>query len=267
MEQSRSKFIKSLLVGATSVPLMIEACKKNNVSSGSTTSTSDSTSTTTTTSSCVVAPTEEEGPFPYTPDGTTKDEISNPLNRSDIRSDVSSDSDNGVLQTGVPLIIALTIVNTNNGCAVVSGARVDTWHCNRNGWYSGYGNQSGGLSGTANSYLGETWLRGYQMSDSNGQIQFTTIYPGWYQGRATHVHFEVFIDGVLKKITQMAFPETISDAVHVTSLYAAHGVNPVTNANDSVFGNSTTDLANETFTITGDTTNGYTASHQIGLAL
>jgi protocatechuate 3,4-dioxygenase beta subunit len=265
MEQSRKKFIRELLIGATSVPLLIEACKKDTASTSS--SSSDDSGSTSTSSGCVVAPTEEEGPFPYTPDGTTKDEIENPLNRTDIRSDVSSDTDNGVLQTGVLLTVTLTIVNTNNDCAAVSGARVDTWHCNRNGWYSGYGNQSGGLSGTSNSYLGETWLRGYQLSDSNGKIQFTTIYPGWYQGRATHIHFEVFINGTLKKITQMAFPETISDAVHVTSLYAAHGVNPVRNASDSVFGDSATDLANETFTITGDATNGYTATHQIGLAL
>jgi protocatechuate 3,4-dioxygenase beta subunit len=251
----RKKFLTASLGLAGLGTILIDACKKTSVANSTTDAGTDG--------NCVVAPTETEGPFPYTADGTTKSEISNPLNRSDIR---SNSSDN-VLQTGIPLSLVLQVVNVNNNCSAVSGVRVDLWHCNKDGYYSGYGNQTGGLSGISNSYLGQNWLRGYQVTDASGQAKFTTIFPGWYQGRATHIHFEIFIDGVLKKQTQMTFPETISDAVQVTSLYASHGINTTRNASDQVFGNSSTDLANETFTITGDVANGYTASHNLGLAL
>jgi hypothetical protein len=69
------------------------------------------------------------------------------------------------------------------------------------------------------------------------------------------------------KTTQFTFPENISDTVHVTTLYSAHRINPIRNASDSVFGDSATDLANEIFTMNGDTTNGYTAIHQIGISI
>jgi protocatechuate 3,4-dioxygenase beta subunit len=252
----RKKFLTRSLGIAGFGAVLMEACKKTEASSNLTTTTS-------TDGECIVSPTETEGPFPYTSDGNTKSEISNPLNRSDVR----TNSSDGAIQPGLPLSITLTIVNVNNNCALIPDVRVDLWHCNRNGFYSGYSNQSGGLSGTANSYLGENWLRGYQMTDSNGEAKFTTIFPGWYQGRATHIHFEVYVNGVMKKTTQLTFPETISDAIYETSLYSAHGINPIRNAVDSVFGDSTVDLANEYFTMTGDVMNGYAASHQIGIEL
>jgi len=252
----RKRFLTRSLGIAGLSAVLIDACRKTEVSSSATPVTS-------TDGECIVSPTETEGPFPYTSDGNTRSEISNPLDRVDIR----MNSSDGAIQAGLPLSIIITIVNVNNNCALVPDVRVDLWHCNRNGFYSGYGNQSGGLNGTANSYLGENWLRGYQLTDSNGQVKFTTIYPGWYQGRATHIHFEVYVNNVMKKTTQLTFPETISDAVHITSLYSAHGINPIRNASDSVFGDSTTDLANEYFTMTGNTTNGYAALHQIGIAL
>jgi len=260
MEQTRAKFIKSLLIGAGSVPILIHACKKDAMGSSTTGTTSGSEASSDT---CIVSPTEEEGPFPYTADGTTRNELSNPLNRADIR----SNSSDGVLQTGIPLALEILIVNASKNCVAIEGARVDLWHCNRYGWYSGYGGQSGGLSGQSTSYIGQNWLRGYQLTDANGQAAFTTVYPGWYQGRATHIHFEVFINSVLKKTTQLTFPETISDAVHQSSLYSAHGVNTTRNASDSVFGDSAADLANEVFAMTGDLTNGYIATHTIGIDL
>jgi protocatechuate 3,4-dioxygenase beta subunit len=195
----RKDFLKSSLgmIGFSAV--LMEACKK------------DVTTTDTTGSdSCIVTPTEEEGPFPY-PGG----EIDNPLERSDITGE----------QSGIPVSYTFAVVDTNNSCAIVSGARVDIWHCNKDGYYSGYGNQSGGVSGVSNDYTGQTWLRGYRTTDAKGQVQFTSVYPGWYSPRATHIHLEIFIDNVLRKQAQLAFPESISNVVHVTSLYAAHGVN------------------------------------------
>ncbi len=224
------------IIGISTV--LVDACKK------------DVTGTPSGSDDCIVSPTEVEGPYPY-PGG----EITNPLERADVTAG----------QTGVPLTLMFTVTDANNDCALVQNARVDIWHCNKDGYYSGYAGQSG-ILGTK-SYTGETWLRGYQLTDANGAAQFNTIYPGWYGGRATHIHMEVFVNNVLKKTTQITFPETVSDTVHVSTLYAAHGVNTTRNTADGIFGNSATDLANETVGITGDVTTGYTANYTIGLAL
>lgn len=242
----RKSFLRTFAVAAAAGPMLVEACKKD-----STSTTTDTTTTTSTNgSTCTVSPTETEGPYPY-----VGGEITNPLNRADVTGG----------QTGVPLAISFLVVNTNNNCNVVTGARVDIWHCNKDGYYSGYGNQQG-LLGTK-SYLGETWLRGYLLTDATGIAKFTTIYPGWYGGRATHIHMEVFVNNVLKKVTQLTFSETISDAVHVSTLYAAHGVNPIRNASDSVFGDSATDLALETLALTGSISAGYSGTFTLGVAL
>lgn len=247
----RKNFLKTFALMAAAGPMLMDSCKKDSIKD--TTTTTGTTSTTTMASSsgsCIVSPTEEEGPYPY-----AGGEISNPLQRVDITEG----------QSGVPLALSFVVVNTNDNCNVVTNARVDIWHCNADGYYSGYANQPGLLGNQ--SYVGKTWLRGYQLSDSAGVINFTTIYPGWYGGRATHIHLEIFINGVLKKTTQMAFSESISDVVQTSTLYAAHGVNPVRNATDSVFGNSATDLANETLSLAGSVAAGYTGTHTIGLAL
>jgi protocatechuate 3,4-dioxygenase beta subunit len=236
----RKKFLQNSL-GLLSVATLIQACKKTDIASGS--GGSDS-------SGCIVAPTETEGPFPY-PGG----EINNPLQRADVKGGM----------TGVPLDITFIVVNTNSSCAVVPNARVDIWHCNKDGYYSGYGSQPGYLG--TQSYTGQTWLRGYQLADTAGKVTFNTIYPGWYAGRSTHIHMEVYVGGVLKKTTQITFPETISDAVHVSTLYVAHGTNTTRNTADGVFGDSATDLANETVALTGSVAAGYSGSYTIGVAL
>jgi protocatechuate 3,4-dioxygenase beta subunit len=251
----RKNFLRSFALAAVAAPMLIDSCKKDSVSkSTSTTGTSTSTSTTTTTSTsgtCVVAPTETEGPYPY-PSG----EANNPLERSDITEGT---------QTGVPLSLTFIVVDAGNNCNVVTDARVDIWHCNKDGYYSGYANQNSGLG--TESYVGQTWLRGYQLTDSSGLAKFTTIYPGWYSGRATHIHIEVYVNNVLKKTTQFAFPESINNTVYASSLYATHGTNPITNEADSILGNSATDLANETFSLTGSVSEGYTGSHTVGITL
>jgi protocatechuate 3,4-dioxygenase beta subunit len=243
----RKSFLRTFAVAAAAGPLLIEACKKD-----STSTQTDTTTTTTSTNgtTCTTTPTETEGPYPY-----VGGEITNPLNRADVTGG----------QTGVPLAVNFLVVNVNDNCNVVTGARVDIWHCNKDGYYSGYANQPGLLG--SKSYVGETWLRGYLLTDSSGLAKFTTIYPGWYGGRATHIHMEVFVNSVLKKVSQLTFSETISDAVHVSTLYAAHGVNPIRNASDSVFGDSATDLALETLALTGSVSAGYSGTFTLGVAL
>src|SRR5260221_4151304 len=247
MEQSRAKFIKSLLLGATSVPILVEACNKSNSgSSGSSSSTTDSTSTGSTTStSCSSTPSETAGPYPY--------DLSS--NSAIFRTDIKEG------KSGLPLSLTLTIVNSNNSCAVISGARVDIWHCDKDGYYSEYSEP--GYLGTQDN-TGKTFLRGIQLTDSNGQVKFTTIYPGWYTGRVTHIHVEVFVNSVLKQTTQVAFPDSLNTTIYGTSLYSAHGQNSITNSTDQVFSDS---YSSELITITGDTTNGYAATFKVGVPL
>ncbi len=236
----RKDFLKNS-IGLMGITSIINACTKADAIASTTTGT---------TGSCIVSPTEVEGPYPY-----VGGEITNPLQRIDVTGG----------QTGVPLTLNFTVVNANNNCSIVAGARVDIWHCNKDGYYSGYGNQTS-VNGTQ-SNVGQNWLRGYQLTDASGKAQFLTIYPGWYPGRATHIHLEVFVSNVLKKTTQITFPETISDVVHVSTLYAAHGKNTTRNAADGIFNNSAADLVNETVALTGDTTSGFTGTLTLGLAL
>jgi protocatechuate 3,4-dioxygenase beta subunit len=240
----RKDFLKSS-IGLLSLSAAIEACKKD-INQTAITSVNEADATTT--GGCIVTPDEVEGPFPY-PSGERR----NPLNRSDVREN----------QKGVLLTLIFTVVNTNNACAPVPGARVDIWHCNNDGYYSGYINE--GYLGTKNS-TGQTWLRGYQLADNNGRVRFTTTYPGWYKGRATHIHFEVFINRALRKIGQIAFPEDTNNEIYATRFYRAHGPNPKKNMDDGVLGNSPTDLANETVQIT-KRPGSIQANYTIGLAL
>ncbi|HTI59528.1 intradiol ring-cleavage dioxygenase [Mucilaginibacter sp.] len=249
----RKNFLKAFALAAAAGPMILDGCKKDSVTKTSTSTTTGTTSTTTTSTSgsCIVTATEVEGPYPY-PGG----ELTNPLERSDVTEGT---------QTGVPLSLTFIVVDAGNNCNVVSDARVDIWHCNKDGYYSGYANQSGILG--AKSYVGSTFLRGYQLTDSTGLAKFTTIYPGWYSGRATHIHIEVYVNGVMKKTTQICFSEATNNTVYGSSLYSAHGSNTTTNEADSIFGDSLTDLANETVSLTGSVSEGYTGSYTIGINL
>jgi len=238
----RKDFLLKGGLGFFGVSTVIDACKKETTENAL-----DSLANRTDAAGCIVTPTEKEGPFPY-PGG----EINNPLHRSDVRE----------TQKGVVLILTFKVVNVNKACAIVPGARVDIWQCNKDGYYSGYAD--GGFLGKKD-YTGQTWLRGFLFSDSNGLTRFTTIYPGWYRGRATHIHFEVYINKVLKKTGQIAFPEATNNEIYATPLYSAHGPNPTKNTADNIFGDSLTDLSHETAEIIKKTN--LHANYTIGLEL
>ena len=201
--------------------------------------TSPTSSTTTTTTpatgaaACAVTPTETIGPYPSLTD----------LFRSDVRED----------RSGTLLTLTIKVVNANSGCAVVSGANVEIWHCDAVGNYSQYGTQTAA-----------TWLRGVQTTNANGDVTFTTIYPGWYQGRATHIHIEVTINGRSVKATQIAFPESINNTVYGQGVYARRGSNPTANAADGIFADS---LSSELVTPSGSPSSGYAASCQINVSV
>jgi protocatechuate 3,4-dioxygenase beta subunit len=134
----------------------------------------------------------------------------------------------------------------------VANANVEIWQCDAAGNYSQYGSQTA-----------QTYLRGIQTTNGDGQVTFTTVYPGWYQGRATHIHIEVVRNGVSSKVTQIAFPESANASVYATGVYASRGSNPTANARDGIFADS---LDSEVASVSGDATNGYTATFRVGIA-
>jgi protocatechuate 3,4-dioxygenase beta subunit len=221
------------LIGTTGAALTAIRCSGESPTSPSAATTTTTTTTASTTTGCGVTPTETIGPFPSLVD----------LFRSDIREG----------KNGTTLTLRLKVVNANAACTVVPNANVEIWHVDAAGNYSQYGSQTG-----------QTYLRGIQTTDANGEVTFTTIYPGWYQGRATHIHIEVTINGVSRKATQIAFPESINNAVHTSGAYSSRGTNPLSNRADGIFADS---LDSELVTPTGDPASGYTAAFTIGIGL
>lgn len=235
----RKKFIADSirLLGITGIAGSIVACKKEET-------TTDNTDDGGSTGSCALTDTETDGPYPlYNSRGSA-------IQRVDITDG----------KTGIPLNMNITIKNVNNSCAVLANARVDVWHCDKDGYYSGYTN-SGFLGTQNNSAL--VFCRGLQYTDENGLAKFTTIYPGWYQGRVTHVHVQVYVGNTLKLTTQIAFPETINTAVYNTSLYSAHGQNSTKNTTDNIIADS---LDNELATVVANSNGGYDLTHTIYVA-
>jgi protocatechuate 3,4-dioxygenase beta subunit len=219
-------------IGAAAGAALAFGCSNSSTSPSATTTTTGTT-TGSTNSSCAITPTETIGPYPSVTD----------IFRSDIRE----------TKTGTLLTLTIKVVNVNANCAAVSAANVEIWQCDATGNYSEYGTQTA-----------QTYLRGIQTTNSNGEVTFTTIYPGWYQGRATHIHVEVKTGGVSRKVTQIAFPESINNTVYATGVYASRGSNPMSNLSDGIFADS---LSSELVTPSGSPASGYTASCQVAISV
>ena len=140
----------------------------------------------------------------------------------------------------------------SNDCSPIAGANVEIWQCDAAGNYSQYGTQTA-----------QTYLRGIQTTNANGEVTFVTVYPGWYQGRATHIHVEVVRNGASLKVTQIAFPESVNAAVYGTGVYATRGTNPTSNTRDGIFADS---LNSELATVSGDPASSLTATFQVAIA-
>ncbi len=245
------------------------------VSGGTTTTTPTPTSTTTptptstSTTACIVDPTETAGPYPADGTNTSNGSTSNALTisgivRSDIRSSFISST---TVAAGVKVVLTLRVVNVNATCAPLAGYAVYLWHCDRTGNYSLYGT----------STAAESYLRGVQMTDGNGEVTFTTIFPAAYSGRYPHMHFEVFSSlanatgGRYSVLTsQLAMPAAACTAVFAdTTTYPGSATRFTQTAigNDNVFGDNTAaQISQQTPTLTGDPTNGYAGTAVIGLA-
>jgi protocatechuate 3,4-dioxygenase beta subunit len=249
----REEFLKKgfgSLLGAAALMPIIHACKSTSVDPTTTTTTTTGTTTATgstngsSSSNCTVTSSETEGPFP------TKTPSS--LVMKDIRSD----------RTGVPFTFTITIKNANASCAVLAGALVDVWHCDKDGYYSEYG----GTSMQTKDFTSVHFLRGRQVTDTNGQVAFQSIFPGWYQSRATHIHVHIYNSaGKSLLVTQIGFPEASDSAVVLVNASTANGYTKgmsgyTYNASDNVFTDS---QATEIGTVSGSVSAGYALTHTI----
>jgi len=197
---------------------------------------------------CVVRPELTLGPY----------FVDQQLNRSDIRPEPSD----GSVREGIPLTLAINVLDVaNSSCTPITDAQVDVWHCDAQGVYSGVSDQ--GFDTT-----GQKFLRGYQLTDGTGKAQFLTIYPGWYQGRAVHIHFMIRTTGAdgqsYEFVSQFFFDDTLSDQVFAQEPYASKGQRDMRNADDNIYNGGGDQLL---LAVTGDNSNGYAAAINIGLDL
>jgi protocatechuate 3,4-dioxygenase beta subunit len=181
---------------------------------------------------CTLTPSliEEEG---------TPQQIEGPYFVDDMpnRSDIRSDPSDGSVQQGIPLRLVLHVYDVDNGsCIPLSGAQVDVWHANSQGVYSAV--QDAGTGGMM-------YLRGYQLTDDNGTVRFTTVYPGWYEGRAIHIHAKVRTfegsEKTLEWTSQFYLNNSISEQVHTIPPYSNHGLPEVTNEEDMIYRGASSD--------------------------
>jgi protocatechuate 3,4-dioxygenase beta subunit len=211
------------LMGSTAVAVTLAGCggggDGSGQSSGQAGSGQTGTATETASTTCVVRPEQTEGPY-YVDTG---------LDRSDIREN----------REGVPLDLTFNVsrVDQDNAaaCGPLAGAVVDVWHCDALGQYSGVRDNAAGDFDTR----GETFLRGYQVTDENGTARFTTIYPGWYQGRAVHIHFTIRDSPESEQgyefTSQLYFDDALTDEVHSEGPYAEKGERALRNGEDGIY--------------------------------
>jgi uncharacterized protein (TIGR03437 family) len=161
------------------------------------------------------------------------------------RSDIRTDPATGLARPGVPLNLTVNVQNLAAGCAVLSGALVDIWHCDAIGIYADEAayNPGGGTGSVVTT--GQKFLRGYQITDDSGQVRFLTIYPGWYMGRTIHIHVRVRTYSgatVLDNFTtQLFFDDAISNAVLAQAPYNTRTTARDTlNSNDMVYAGAAT---------------------------
>jgi len=166
---------------------------------------------------CVVRPRQTEGPF----------FVEGDLERSDLRIDPRT----GAVKPGAPLRLAFRVSRVGaSTCSPLAGAQVHVWHCDASGDYSSARDRRAPKAG-------EAFLRGFQTTDAAGTARFLTIYPGWYAGRAVHVHFKIRTPEApgSEFTSQLYFDEALSERVYATAPYASRGRPKLSNGDDFLF--------------------------------
>jgi protocatechuate 3,4-dioxygenase beta subunit len=190
---------------------------------------------------CTLTPEQIEGPF-YVDQARVRDVISEG-------------------KPGVALRLAIHVIAASSSCAPIPGTRVDVWHCDALGIYSGYEGVA-----IAPRHLepvdDQAFLRGTQLTDAAGGVQFRTIYPGWYEGRTPHVHLKLRV-GAKVATTQIYFPDEVTDAVYARTPYDRHAKRDTTNATDRFLG-QVADKSLVMWTIAREA-DGYVASATVAL--
>ena len=227
---------------------------------------------------CVLAQEETQGPYWFDVDSI----------RSDIREG----------RPGLALALALRVHDLSS-CSVGGAVRpvpnsvVEIWHCDAGGVYSGFataatrepppgrrapnrrgGERSGGppvdassdgsySSGNPEATPSDdgTYLRGAQAADANGVVRFTTIFPGWYPGRTTHIHCKVHLDRRTVLTTQLYFDDNLTEEIYrAVPPYTEHTVRDTRNDTDSIY-------ADVGLVTTQRSADGYLAAINLGLDL
>ena len=244
----RMEFLKGLGLAGLSVTSLavLTSCSKDSDETifGTDTDTDGTETDTDTSGDCSVTPSETEGPFP----------THSPADY--VREDIVGD------RTGIALDLDITIRNVNDSCNVLEGAIVDIWHCDKDGNYSEYG--GGGMQQT--SYTNDHFLRGRQTSNSDGLVEFATIFPGWYNGRSTHIHVHIYnASGNSLLVTQIAFPEGDNSAVVLVNTASDQGYTKgmsgyTYHTRDNVFSDG---VEEELASVSGSVSEGFTLTHDI----
>jgi len=160
---------------------------------------------------CALTPEQTEGPF-Y-------------LDGDLLRDDITEG------KPGIGLRVVIHVVGLPE-CTPLADRPVDIWHADHLGQYSGYPGQ--GHQGDVD-LTGETFLRGTALTDETGRVELTTVYPGWYPGRAVHIHFKVHLPGNMEVTSQLYFPDEVNEATYQEPPYDALGPPGTTNAQDGIF--------------------------------
>jgi protocatechuate 3,4-dioxygenase beta subunit len=174
--------------------------------------------------SCSLAPEQTEGPYYFDVDK--------------IRSDVREDRE------GTPVRLALRVRDDATGCEPIENAVVEIWHCDALGTYSGFGSASTAGGGTTTD--DETFLRGAQVTNADGIVEFKTIYPGSYPGRTVHIHAKVHLDSTTALTTQLYFDDEFTERISAEAPYSQGAGRDTLNSGDSIFDESLL------LTLTGD---------------
>jgi len=205
-------------VGAGVIAVACSGGSSSKSASSSTTTRTTSagaSGTTASTAACVLTPEVTEGPY-Y-------------LDLDKVRSDITEGKE------GAPLDLKLTVVDAT-GCTPIKDAAVDVWHCDAGGVYSGFSQASaGGPGGGQSKTDDQTFLRGTQVTDANGLAEFQTIYPGWYRGRAVHIHMKVHVGGSVVHTGQLFFDDNLTDQVYRSAPYSSRGARDVRNSADNIY--------------------------------